>query len=65
MAEQLIEKFVVILCASAGSNGPGIETLNARGGVSSAVVSVGAYVLNDMLRPEHSLLSNGGPMLFS
>ena len=65
MAEQLIEKFGVILCASAGNNGPGIETLNAPGGVGSAVVSVGAYVSNDMLRAEHSLLGNGSPMLFS
>ena len=64
-AKDLIEKFGVILCASAGNDGPGIETSGAPGSYGSAAIAVAAYVSNDMIKAEHSLLGNGSPMLFT
>lgn len=64
-AKDLIEKFGVILCASAGNNGPGIETADAPGCYGSAAIGVGAYLSNDMMKAEHSMLGNGSSMLFT
>lgn len=64
-AQELVEKLGVILCASAGNNGPGIETADAPGGFGNAAISVGAYVSSDMIKAEHSLLGNGSSMLFT
>ena len=63
--QDLVEKFGVIFVTSAGNNGPGIETVGAPGGSIPTVVSVAAYVTNDMIKAEHSLLGNGSSMLFS
>lgn len=63
-AKELIEKYGVILCASAGNNGPGIDTCGAPAGYGAAI-GVGAYVSTDMLKAEHSLLGNGSSMLFT
>ncbi|CAF0707859.1 unnamed protein product [Brachionus calyciflorus] len=63
--KELVEKFGVIFVTSAGNNGPGIETVGAPGGSIPTVISVAAYVSNDMLKAEHSLLGNGSSMLFS
>ncbi len=54
-AKELVEKYGVILCASAGNNGPGIETISAPAGFGAAI-GVGAYVTTDMIKAEHSLL---------
>ncbi len=66
--QDLVEKYGVIFCASAGNDGPGIETVGAPGGIVPGVVSVGAYVTTDMIRAEHSLLSGNAQvnsMLFT
>ena len=63
-AKELIEKYGVILCASAGNNGPGIDTCGAPAGYGAAI-GVGAYVSTDMLKAEHGLLGNGSSMLFT
>ena len=63
-AKELVEKYGVILCASAGNNGPGIDTISAPAGFGAAI-GVGAYVSTDMLKAEHSLLGNGKSMLFT
>jgi tripeptidyl-peptidase-2 len=63
--QDLVEKYGVIYCASAGNDGPGIETVGAPGGIVPGVVSVGAYVSNDMLKVEHSVLGSGSSMLFT
>jgi len=63
--EEMIEKYGVIFCGSAGNDGPGIETTGAPGGFASSAISVAAYVSNDMIKAEHSLLGNGSSMLFT
>ncbi len=63
--QDLVEKYGVIYCASAGNDGPGIETVGAPGGIVPGVISVAAYVSGDMLKAEHSLLGNGNSMLFT
>ncbi len=63
-AKELVEKYGVILCASAGNNGPGIDTISAPAGYGAAI-GVGAYVSCDMLKAEHALLGSGTSMLFT
>lgn len=64
--QELVTRYGVIYCVSAGNNGPGIETVGAPGGSLPEVVSVGAYVTPDMIRVEHSLLGNpASGMLFT
>lgn len=63
--QELIEKYGVIFCASAGNDGPGVETVGAPGGFCSSVVSVAAYLSNDMIKAEHSLMGSGASMLFT
>lgn len=64
-AQDLVEKLGVIVCASAGNNGPGMETADAPGGYGNSAISVGAYVSTDMIKAEHSLIGNGSSMLFT
>lgn len=54
--QNLVTEYGVIYCASAGNNGPGIETGGAPGASMPEVISVGAYVTADMIKAEHSLL---------
>ena len=42
--EELVSKYGVIYCASAGNEGPGVETAGAPGSIVPSVISVGAYV---------------------
>lgn len=70
--QELVEKYGVIYCTSAGNNGPGIETNGAPATSVHNAISVAAYVTYDMLKAEHSLLlntannkSNASSMLFS
>jgi tripeptidyl-peptidase-2 len=64
--EKLVEKYGVIVCASAGNSGPGLETIGAPAGYAKYLISVGAYVSGDMLRAEHSVLGNNPKsMLFT
>lgn len=63
--QELVTQYGVIFCASAGNNGPGIETVGAPGGSIPECVSVAAYVSVDMLKAEHSLLGNAASMLFT
>jgi tripeptidyl-peptidase-2 len=63
--QELVEKYGVVFCVSAGNNGPGIETVGAPGGSIPEVVSVAAYVTSDMIKAEHSLLGNSSSMLFT
>ena len=61
--QELVDKYGVIFCASAGNDGPGIETVGAPGGFGSTTISVAAYLTNEMIKAEHSLLGNGNSML--
>lgn len=63
--QELVEKYGVVFCTSAGNNGPGIETVGAPGGSIPSVISVAAYISNDMIKAEHSLLGSGNSMLFT
>ena len=64
--QELIDKHGIILCISAGNNGPGVETVGAPGGYLNSVISVGAYVSSEMLKAEHSVLGkNLKSMLFT
>jgi tripeptidyl-peptidase-2 len=65
MLEQMIEKYGVIFCGSAGNNGPGIETVDCPGSFITASIGVAAYVSTEMIKAEHSLLGNGNSMLFT
>lgn len=56
--QELIDKHGIIVCISAGNNGPGIETVGAPGGYLSSMISVGAYVTSDMIRADYNLLGN-------
>lgn len=63
--EELSQKYGVVVCGSAGNNGPGIETVDAPGSYGTSSIGVAAYVSSDMIKAEHSLLGNGNSMLFS
>ncbi len=53
--QQLVEKYNVILCFSAGNNGPGLGSLNRRLIYPPSVLVVGAYVSKELDERVHGV----------
>ncbi|BFZ57582.1 hypothetical protein PYCC9005_004634 [Savitreella phatthalungensis] len=60
MRDKVIRKHGITVVSSAGNNGPGYSTIGAPGGMTTDVVSVGAYVSKEMAEAMYALRSSAG-----
>ncbi|KAJ3276748.1 tripeptidyl-peptidase II Tpp2 [Terramyces sp. JEL0728] len=56
LKNEVINKNGTIFVSSAGNAGPALTTVGAPGGVSSEIISVGAYVNHSMMEAEYAML---------
>lgn len=54
VVQEVVYDAGVLFVASAGNNGPGLTTVGAPGGTSSAIMSIGAYVSPSSAATVHS-----------
>lgn len=52
--QEVVHDAGVLFVASAGNNGPGLTTVGAPGGTSTAIMSIGAYVSPSSAAAVHS-----------
>lgn len=55
LADQLVHRYGIVYCSSAGNNGPGISTVGAPGGSVSSIISVAALVTDSLMGPAYSM----------
>ena len=60
MREKVIRKHKITVVSSAGNNGPGYSTIGAVGGMTSSIISVGAYVSKEMAKAQYALRDEAG-----
>ncbi|MEQ8789066.1 MAG: S8 family serine peptidase [Pirellulaceae bacterium] len=62
---EAVDEHGVMFVAAAGNNGPGLGTIIAPGGVTEAVMGVGAYISPAMMQVEYTLRGELPEMPFS
>ncbi len=55
LAAEVVNRQGVIFISSAGNAGPALSTAGAPGGTGSPIISIGAYVSQDMATAAHSV----------
>lgn len=55
LAVEVVNQQGVIFISSAGNAGPALSTAGAPGGTGSPIISIGAYVSQDMATAAHSV----------
>lgn len=65
MRDIVIRKHKITVVSSAGNNGPGYSTIGAPGGMTSSVISVGAYVSKEMAAAQYALRDEAGDSAYT
>lgn len=65
MRDKVIRKHKITVVSSAGNNGPGYSTIGAPGGMTSSIISVGAYVSKAMAEAQYALRSEAGDSAYT
>ena len=65
MRDIVIRKHKIAVVSSAGNNGPGYSTIGAPGGMTSSIISVGAYVSKDMALAQYALRDQAGDSAYT
>lgn len=65
MREKVIRKHKITVVSSAGNNGPGYSTIGAPGGMTSSIISVGAWVSKAMATSQYALRDEAGDSAYT
>lgn len=65
MRDKVIRKHKITVVSSAGNNGPGYSTVGAPGGMTSSIISVGAWVSKAMAMSQYALRDEAGDSAYT
>lgn len=65
MRDKVIRKHKITVVSSAGNNGPGYSTIGAPGGMTSSIISVGAWVSKAMATSQYALRDQAGDSAYT